>query len=164
MTVVAYCTPEWLEENAVLYRSNPQIIKDLEKVSTRVCFRVMAEPDWGIDEDLIFGAFIKNGQLEKLDFFSEGSAKKDAEFILAATPQEWKKILRKESKFITDFMLGKIILEQGSKVGMLSLAPYSTNLVKALTQVDIQFPDEMSYDELAEYRSYLQEFREKLAV
>lgn len=164
MTEVAYCTPEWLEASASIYQSNPQFAKDLEKISTRVCFRVTAEPNWGIDEDIIFGAFIKKGQLEKLAFFNEESAKNEADFILTASPQEWKKILRKENKFVTDFMLGKIILEHGSKVGVLSLAPHSTNLVKALTQVPIKFPDEMSADELAEYRSYLLEFREKLSV
>jgi hypothetical protein len=161
MTEVAYCSPEWLQQSAILYRSNPQFAKDLAKVSTRVCFRVKAEPDWGIDEDIIFGAFIKKGQLEKLDFFSEQSAKNEAEFILAASPQEWKKILRKESKFVTDLMLGKIILEQGSKVGVLSLAPYSTNLVKVLTQVNLKFPDEMSPDELARYRSTLRELKDR---
>jgi hypothetical protein len=164
MREVAYCSLEWLQECATIYRSNPQFAKDLAKVSTKVCFRIKAEPDWGIEEDIIFGAFINKGELEKLDFFSEGSAKKEAEFILAATPQQWKKILRKESKFVTDFMLGKIILEQGSKVGVLSLAPYSTSLVQVLTLVNLKFPDEMSDEELKKYRSNLREFREKLAV
>jgi hypothetical protein len=164
MTEVAYCTPEWLEKSAAIYRSNPQFAKDLEKISTRVCFRVKAEPDWGIDQDIIFGAFIKKGELEKLGFFNEESAKNEADFILSATPQEWKKVLSKESKFVTDFMLGKILLEHGSKVGVLSLAPHSNSLVNALTQVKIKYPDEMSPDELVEYRSYLQEFRQKLAV
>lgn len=164
MTEVTYCTPEWLEESATKYRSNPQFEKDMEKVSTRVCFRVKAEPDWGIDKDIIFGAFVNKGKLEKLAFFNEESARQEADFILTATPQEWKNILRKESKFVTDFMLGKIVLEHGSKVGVLSLAPHSTSLVSALTQMNIRFPDEMSPDELAQYRSYLQEFRENLGV
>ncbi|MBE0409411.1 MAG: hypothetical protein IBX69_06735 [Anaerolineales bacterium] len=164
MTEVAYCTPEWLEQSAALYQSDPQFTKDLAKVSARVCFRVKAEPKWGIDKDIIFGAFIKQGELEKLAFFSEQSAMEESDFILAATPQEWKKILRKENKFVTDFMLGKIILEHGSKVGVISLAPQSASLVKALTQVNLKFPDEMSEEELVQYRSYMQEFRQKISV
>jgi hypothetical protein len=83
---------------------------------------------------------------------------------MGATPQEWKKILRKENKFLTDFMLGKISLEQGSKVGVLGLAPYANTFIEALTQVELQFPDEMEAGALAEFRSYVSKFRDQLAV
>ena len=83
---------------------------------------------------------------------------------LNATPEEWKKILRKESKFLTDFMLGRIKLDMGSKVGILGLAPYANTFVDALTQVALQFPDEMSEDELTKYRDYMEEFRANLGV
>jgi putative sterol carrier protein len=65
---------------------------------------------------------------------------------MSATPQEWKKILRKENKFLTDFMLGKIKLERGSKVTVLGLAPHAPTLVEALSEIELQFPDEMSPD------------------
>jgi len=55
-------------------------------------------------------------------------------------------------------------LEQGSKVGILKLAPLSDKLVGFMTQHEIQFPDEMSSDELAKYKSNLEEFRSKVGV
>ncbi len=61
-------------------------------------------------------------------------------------------------------MLGKIKLEKGSKVTVLGLAPHAPTLVEALTQVELQFPDEMSPDELIKYKSYLEEFRKNLGV
>jgi hypothetical protein len=125
---------------------------------------IKANPAWGIDEDITFCAFVNQGELQELAFFSEEGAKKEADFLLAATPQEWKKILRKESKFVTDFMLGKITLEQGSKVGVLGIAPHANTFVDALTQVELQFPDEMSDEELADYRSLMQAFRSELGV
>jgi putative sterol carrier protein len=134
---------------------------DLKKV---VCYRVQAEPAWGIEKDIIFGNELDAGKLIKLGFYSEDDAKKEATFLLAATPQNWKKLLRKETKFVTDFMLGKIKLEQGSKVGILKLAPLSDKLVDFMTQHEIQFPDEMSSDELAKYRSHLEGFRSKVGV
>jgi hypothetical protein len=36
--------------------------------------------------------------------------------------------------------------------------------VDLLTQVDLQFPDEMSPEELAAYRSHFEEFRTELGV
>jgi hypothetical protein len=164
MNTVRYCTPEWLEESAKGYHANPRYQKEFAKLTLTLCFRVKAEPAWGIDEDIIFGGDVEKGKLNKLGFFSEEAAKEEAEYIVAATPQEWKKILRKESKFVTDFMLGKITLEQGSKVGILGVAPHSNTFVDALTQIEIQFPDEMSPDELDEYRASLKSFRAELGV
>jgi len=140
------------------------LAEKLRKISAKVCFRVKAEPAWGIDKDILFGTFIEAGKLTKIAFFSEVDAKQEAEYIMAATPQEWKKILRKEHKFLTDFMLGKIKLEKGNKVTVLGLAPYAPTLIDALTQVQIQFPDEMSAEELTKYRVYLEEFRKNTGV
>ena len=159
-----YCTPEWLEESKQRTISQPKFQQQLSKLSTKVFYRVRAEADWGIDADIIFGAVVDRGELLELGFYSEQDAKREAEFIMAATPQEWKKILRKENKFLTDFMLGKITLEQGSKVGVLGVAPYANTFVDALTQVNLQFPDEMSPDELEEFRAYVNEFRSEFGV
>ena len=124
----------------------------------------MAEPAWGIDQDIIFGMFVDKGELTKIAFFSEEDALKEAEYVIAATPQEWKKILRKEKKFVTDFMLGKIKLEHGSKVGVLAVAPHANTVVDLLTQVELQFPDEMSAEELEAYRANFEKFRANLGV
>lgn len=164
MVKCQYCTPDWLEESARIYRANPSFQEKLKKLSEKVCYRVKAEPAWGIDQDIIFGTFIEAGKLTKLAFLSEEESKREANYIMAATPQEWKKILRKESKFLTEFILGKIKLEKGNKVTVLGLAPHAPTLVEALTQVEIQFPDEMSPDELAKYKSRLEEFRKNLGV
>jgi hypothetical protein len=164
MTVFRYCTPEWLRFSAEAYRSTPRFQQEMAKLTTRVCFLVKAEPAWGIEKDILFGAFVRQGGLEKLDFLAANDAKAQAEFIIAATPQEWKSILRKERKFITDFMLGRLVLEQGSKVGVLAIAPHANTFIEALTQAELQFPDEMSPEELAAFRSYLAAFRQESGV
>jgi hypothetical protein len=164
MTVYRYCTPEWLAESAVRYRQDPSFQERLEKLSLTVCFNVKAEPAWGIEEDIIFGTQVERGELKNLSFYSKERARQEADFILAAKPQEWKRILRKESKFVGDFMTGKITLEQGSKVGVLGLAPHSGAMVDALTQLELQFPDEMSPQELEAYRRDMQTFRKELGV
>jgi hypothetical protein len=164
VTIVRYCTPEWLQASAEGYRSNPEFQQGLANLTVRTCFLVKADPAWGIDKDILFGAFIREGELEKLDFFSAEDARDQAEFILAATPQEWKKLLRKESKFVTDFMLGRVTLEQGSKVGMLAVAPHANTFIDALTQAELQFPDEMTPEELAAYRSHVAAFRQESGV
>lgn len=164
MTKVLYCTPEWLSESVILYEENPKFKKSFQKLTMKMAFRIKAAPELGIEQDIIFGAYVDQGELEKLEFISEEEARQDADYILAATPQQWTKLLRKESMFAGDVLTGKIAIEKGSKPGVIRIAPYSTTFVDALTQVDLQFPDELSPDELEEYRDCINEFRLELGV
>jgi len=159
MTTHQFCTPEWLEESARIYRASPDAKDKLKKLTVKICYRVKSDPDWGIGEDIIFGAFFDKGELGTLNFFTEDEAFQEAEYLMAATPRTWKKILRKNRDFITDFMLGKINLELGIKVKILELLLHVNNILDFLTQVDLQFPDEMSEDELTMYRSKMETFR-----
>jgi hypothetical protein len=159
-----YCTPEWLEESARIYRATPHFQEALSKVTSHVCYRVTAELAWGIDPDIIFGISVTEGALNDLRFFSEAEAREKAEFIMAATPQEWKLILCKEHKFLTDFTLGKIRLEQGNKVIVFKLAPYANTIIDTLTQVNLHFQDELSPQQVEEYRQYAAQFRASLGV
>jgi len=161
---IRYCTPEWLEESAKLYRTTDHFENALKKVTTKIFYRITAEPVWGIEKDIIFGAEVDAGKLLELSFFRETEAKNRAEFILSATPQVWKGILRKDKKFITEFMLGKVKLESGSKPGLLKITPYANHFVDALTQFPLRFQDEMSAEELDAYRADLSGFRETAGV
>jgi len=158
---IQYCTPDWLEESSKLYRSTDHFRDALKKVTTKIFYRITAEPEWGIDEDFLFGAIVDEGNLLELRFYSEREAKERADFVLSANPLVWKAILRKEKKFISEFLMGKISLEKGSKPGLLKITPYANHFVDALTQFELQFPDEMTPEELETYRADLAEFKEK---
>ena len=164
MTTCLYCTPEWLAETAALYPQKPQLKEKLRKLTIKMAYRVKAEPAWGIDEDIIFCLFFDTGDLTRIQFLTEEYATQEAEYILSATPQEWKRLLRREGKFVTDFMLGKVSLELGSRVGILGVAPYADTVVKALTQVTLRFPDELTAGELDAYRAKMQTFRQELGI
>jgi hypothetical protein len=159
-----YCTPEWFEECARIYRATPRFQEAMKKLSTRVYFRVTANPEWGIDSDFIFGGVITKGMIDDLRFFSEDEVKEKGELVMEASPQEWKLLLRKEHKFITDFMLKKIRLEKGSIAAVLGVAPYADSFIDALTQVNLIFQDELNPSQLNEYREYASKFRSKLGL
>ena len=160
MTVHQFCTPGWLAESARIYKAKPGAKDQLKKLTAKICYRVKSDPEWCIREDIIFCSFFEKGELRTLDFFTIDDAFHAAEYLMAATPRTWKKILRKKRDFVTDFVLGKISLELGTKVSMLELALNANNILDCLTQVDLQFPDEMSADELATYRSKMETFRQ----
>ncbi len=159
METVRYLTPEWLEDCYEKYHQNPRFEQEMAKLTVAMAYRVTAETAWGIEEDILFGGVVERGKLLRLSFLSAEAARTEMEYVVSASPQEWKKILRKEHKFLTDFMLGKIILQQGSKVGVLAIAPHANSFVDALTQTPLQFPDEMSADELEVFRADVHDFR-----
>jgi hypothetical protein len=154
-----FCTPEWLEESARIYRASPDVKNKLKKLTAKICCRVKSDPDWGISEDIIFGTFFDRGELKTIKFFTEGEAFQEAEYLMAATPRTWKNILRKKRPFVADLMLEKINLELGTKVKMLELALYVNHIFDFLTQFEFQFPDEMSANELTSYRSKMEALR-----
>lgn len=164
MATYQYCTPEWLEESAKIYRSNPEAQARLKKLSADMAYRVKADPKFGIDEDILFCACFSEGKLNKLALVSEETALAEAEYVMAASPTTWKKILRKERKFVTDFMLGNIKLEKGSKIGVLSVAPHANNIVDSLTPFELIFGDELSGEDLEQYRANMATFRKELGV
>jgi len=57
----------------------------MKKLTTRVFYRITAEPGWGIDRDIIFGAIVSEGVLNDLRFYSEDETKEKAEFIMSAS-------------------------------------------------------------------------------
>jgi hypothetical protein len=165
MTTHYYCTPNWLQESKETYNSNPQAKEKLKKLSAKMAYRVKAEPSWGINKDIYFCAYFESGELNKLELITKEVAY-DAQYLMAATPMVWKNVLTKKSKFITDFLLAKIKLENGSKVGVLTVAPHATDILSALVPagMNLVFPDELSPDELEQYRSNMVEFRKELGV
>jgi putative sterol carrier protein len=165
MNTQYYCTPKWLEESKEIYNSNPQAKKKLKKLSAKMAYRVKAEPSWGINKDVYFCAYFESGELHKLELVSKEAAN-DAQYLMAATPKVWKNIITKKSKFITDFMLGRIKLDNGSKVGVLTVAPHANDILAALVPagMNLVFPDELPSVELEQYRSNMVEFRKELGV
>lgn len=161
---IRYCTPEWLDESARLYRASAKFEDALKKVTSSLGYRITAAPEWGIEKDILFFVAVNEGKLLDLGFISETKAREKTYFILSASPQVWKGILRKDKKFITEFMLGRVIQESGSKPALLKITPYANHFVDALTQFELQFPDEMSNDELAIFRADLLKFRETSGV
>ncbi len=164
MAACIYPSPEWLEEGFNAFQSDSQWENKLKKLSGHFAYRIQADEAFGLDKDLYMCMVLDAGKLVRLEHVSEDDAKNDADFLLAATPQVWKRILQKLDKFVGAFMGRRIKLEKGSTVGALALGPHAGNLVNVLTLVDLQFPDDLSPDELTEFKSKMEDFRASKGV
>jgi putative sterol carrier protein len=153
MTAYIYPSPTWLEESAKLYGS--EFEGKLKSLSGHFAFKIHADPSFGIEKDKYMCMVMDAGKLTRLALYSEEDAQKEADFILAATPAVWKRILQKLDKFVGAFMGGRIKLEKGDTVGALALGPHANTLVDVITQVDLIFGDDLSPDELESYKAEL---------
>ena len=154
-----YPSPEWLEEGFKAFQADPKWENKLKKLSGHFAYRIEADEAFGLEKDLYMCMVLDAGKLTRLEHVTEEDAKNDADFLLGATPQVWKRILQKLDKFVGAFMGRRIKLEKGSTVGALALGPHAGTLVDVLTLVELQFPDDLSPDELAEFKSKLGDFR-----
>ncbi len=157
MATCIYPSAEWLEESVKRY--GPEFEDKLKKLSGHYAYRIKANPSWGIEKDLMMCAVIDAGKLVRLEHCTEEDARKGADFIMAAEANTWKRILRKLDKFVGAFMGQRIKLEKGNTVKALGLAPYANTMVDSLTQVELRFPDELSPEELEDFKTQFAQYR-----
>lgn len=142
MTQLKVFSPEWLEENARLYRENNELQDVLKKLTVKMAYLTKADKDLGIDEDILWCTFFEKGDLTRMSELTQAEVDDEAEFLLAAPPQIWMKLLRRESRFGTELTLGRVKVAQGSKLGVMKVAPYSKHVVTLLTQSETLYPNE----------------------
>jgi putative sterol carrier protein len=95
---------------------------------------------------------------------SKEDAEKKSDFVLAASPEIWKKLIQKRQGFISLVMTKKIKLDKGMAPKLLSLAPKSGPLIELFNKVVTEWPDEMSPERLEQYKAQVKDFRERLRV
>ena len=163
METYIYPQMEWIDDCAKQY--NEGFEKKLSKLSGSFSFRVIAEPAWGIDEDVYFTLKLDAGKLKELKNCTKDYAFENSDFLMAATPQAWKRILTNKDKFVGAFMAGRVKLEKGDTVGALAIGPHAGTLVDALTKpVQLKFPDDLSPEELDISKKKLAETRKQRGV
>jgi hypothetical protein len=163
--MIPYATPEWVEAMAKNYCASPDNQnKHFKGMTIFLSFRILADPKFGLDEDLCFSMHLENGALQDDSaLIGQEDAEKKSDFILSAPPSVWKRVVQKEEGFIAAFMTGKIKLDKGEAPKILGLASRSP-IVISLFPSDTEWPDEMSPQRLEEYRTQVKEFRGRLGV
>ena len=164
--MIPYATPEWVANVGNNYKANPDNQnKTFKGMTIFLTFRILADPKFGIAKDIYFCNDLANGALQDDSaLISKEDAENQSDFILSATPQIWKKLIRKEQGFVSSFMSGKIKLDKGSTARIISLASKSGALIETFYKVDTEWPNEMSPQRLEQYKAQVKAFREKLKV
>ncbi|MBI4767053.1 MAG: SCP2 sterol-binding domain-containing protein [Deltaproteobacteria bacterium] len=162
MASYTYPHPQWVDESVKLYGEDFE--KKLAKLSGNFAYKISSEPAWGINEDLYIIMSLENGKLKAFKHCPKDYAFQNADFILEATPQAWKRILTKKDKFVGAFMGGRVKLVKGDTVGALALGPHAGTLVDVLTQVELKFPDDLPAKELDAFKKDLASVRQERGI
>jgi putative sterol carrier protein len=164
--MLPYATPQWLEAVGKNYKANPDNQnKTFKGMNIFLSFRILADPKLGIDKDIYFSLHLEDGALQDdSKLISQTVAEEKSDFILSATPQAWKKVIRKQQGFVSAFMTGKIKLDKGLAPRILALASKSGAVIEPFYQVETEWPDEMSPQRLEQYRAELNSIRERLKL
>lgn len=162
----AYATPEWVEAMGKNYRADPNNESKVFKgMNIFLTFRIKADPKFGLDSDICFATHLENGVYQPdSTLISKEDAEAKSDFIVSASPEVWKSVIKKQKGFVAAFMGGKIKLDKGSAPKMISLASKSSAVVDAFHKIETEWPDEMSPQRLEEYRTAVKEFRDRLKV
>lgn len=153
MTTYIYPSQEWAEATKQGY--NQSFEEKLKNLTGKFSFSIQADPALGIETNLYFYLNLEAGKLQDFGPRTKEFVHENAKFVMNASFATWKEILTEKSSFTKKFLLGKIKLEKGTKVGAMGIAPHSPTLVSFQNQVDMAYPDELSADELAEYKTKL---------
>ncbi len=153
MTTYYYPSQEWAAASKQGY--NQSFEEKLKNLTGKFSFNILAAPELGIETDLYFYLDLETGKLQDFGPRTKDFVHENAKFVMNATFQTWKEILTEKSSFTKKFLLGKIKLEKGTKVGAMGIAPHSATLVSFQNQVDLAYPDDLSANDLAEYKTKL---------
>jgi putative sterol carrier protein len=164
--MLPYVGPEWVAQAGMNYSANPDNAnKTFKGMNIFLTFRVLADPSFGLEEDVYFAMHLENGVLQAdSTLLSKDDAFARSDFVVSATPEVWKGVIKKQKGFVSAFMTAKIKLDKGSATRMVSLASKSSAVVDAFYRIDTEWPDEMSPQRLQEYKDRVAEFRRKLGV
>jgi putative sterol carrier protein len=164
--MIPYPTPEWVAAMGENYRANPENQNKIFKGMTIfLTFRVEADPKFGLDKDIYFSTHLVNGVLQDDSaLISKEDAEGKSDFILSASPTQWKKVIRKQEGFLSSFMTGKIRLNKGEAPKIIALASKSPAVIDLFHKTQTEWPDEMSPQRFEEYKSQVTEFRKRLKV
>ncbi|MBM4445063.1 MAG: hypothetical protein FJ020_07155 [Chloroflexi bacterium] len=164
--MLPYVMPEWVDQAGKNYTANPDNAqKTFRGMNIFLTFRVLADPKFGLHNDIYFAMHLENGVLQPdSTLVSKADALAKSDFVVSATPDVWKGVIKKQKGFISAFMTAKIKLDKGNPTRMVSLASKSSAVVEAFNNIDTEWPDEMSPQRLHDYESRLAEVRQKLGV
>ena len=164
--MLLFLTPEWLEAVGKNYTADPDYrTKTFKDFSIFLTFRIEADPKFGIEKDIYHTIhWIDGVRQPDSGFLSKEDAERKSDFILAAPPAIWKKVIKKEAGFVSVVMTGKIKIEKGSGPEIMALASKSPVVVEIFNKVDTEWPDEMSPQRMREYKAKVAEFRQRLRV
>lgn len=131
---------EWMKDFVVLINDSEEYAHAASDWEGDIAFRVVAEPDKGVPEDVWLYLDLWHGACNGGGVIDQAEAG-EARYTITAPYSRWKDVLLEELDPIKGMMQGKLRV-QGDLPTIVRQVRAATELVRLTGEVDTVFPDE----------------------
>jgi putative sterol carrier protein len=130
----------WVQAYKEAINANPEYAKaGKDWTHGVVAMVVKAEPSVGIDHDMAMWLDVHEGRCRDCKLLPASQAETDAPFVVVASYDQWKQVIRKEIDPTKALMQGKLKLTKGHMPTMVKYVNASKQLVESTTRVPTKF-------------------------
>lgn len=155
-------TPEWgvLVEDAI--NQDAKYAKLGKGWQEGIVLRIQAKPEIGLEEDLNILLDLYEGKCRSARPVPK-EVSDQAPFIMVGPYEIWKSIVSMEQEALKLVVKGDLKME-GELTKMLRYVGAAKRLTEVAASVDCRFPDELSPEELEEFKVTIKELRGELGI
>ncbi len=130
----------WVQAYKDAINANPEYAKaGKDWTHGVVAMVVKAEPSLGIDQDMAMWLDVHEGRCRDCKLLPASQAEIEAPFVVVASYEQWKQVIRKEIDPTKALMQGKLKLTKGHMPTMVKYVNASKQLVESTTRVSTKF-------------------------
>lgn len=157
-----YFGPEWV----ALYEKtiqNDQVYKDAAKTwEGSVVIHITPAPEMGIDKDLYVFMDLWHGECNSMRIVPAEKGE-SGDFVVTGSMERWIQVGKKQLDTIKGMMQGKLKLK-GDLPTIVRAVKAAARLVDVSADIGGIFPDELTPEQVAEFRAWLVPLREQFGV
>lgn len=161
-----FLTPEWCSLYEKTIQEDARYKEVAKKWEGSVALVIKAEPDSGLDRDMFLFLDLWHGQCSFAAIVPPETGR-NAEFVLEAGYQRWKKIINGELNVVKEIAIRKLRLvpfDFKKAVKLAGAAQAAIRLVELAGEVGVLFADEQDEEKREGYRTLFEDLRANFGI
>ena len=159
-------TPEWVYEFEKKVQGDERYKKVAKTWEGSLTLVFKADPNAGLDDDVFVLMDLWHGECRSVKIVP-GEVGRDADYVLEAKYERWKRILKKELNVVKELATNKLKLvpfnfKKAAKLA--AAAQAALRLVELSGQVSGRFPDELEPEEIEAFRAFLKKLKTDFGI
>ncbi len=155
-------TPEWIAEYERIVQNDAPYKEAAATWEGSVIIHILAKPEIGLDEDIYLWMDLWHGDCNYMRLVPKDVGEA-GDFVITGEFDRWKSVMAKELDPVKGMMQGKLKLK-GDLPTIVRAVRAAQRLVELTGEVPTKFLDELSPDEMANFRTVVTALRAEFGV